>query len=123
MKGKGKLFEIGAIGYLRNEDYDVTETDILYPITSILSKDWESAKFELIRRISDKDIEKYGSDNIELIVRHFNSNVIFSPSVWTSSGQTTPIGTGITGYATTTGLYSGTSNVYLENPNATKITF
>ena len=111
MKGKGKLFEIGAIGYLRNDEGDVTETDILYPITSILSKDWESAKFELIRRISDKDIEKYGSDNIELVVRHFNSNVIFSPSVWTSGGTTLiPAGargtdgpTGITGYASTTG--------------------
>lgn len=78
MKGKGKLFEIGAIGYLRNDDGDITETYILYPITSILSKDWESAKFELIRKISDRDIEKYGSDNIELIVRHFKNQSINS---------------------------------------------
>lgn len=115
MKGKGKLFEIGAIGYLRNDDGDITETYILYPITSILSKDWESAKFELIRKISDKDIEKYGSDNIELIVRHFDSNAIsgspWKSSPWTSGGTTLiPAGargtdgpTGITGYASTTG--------------------
>lgn len=117
MKGKGYLFEIAAIGYLRNDEGDIIDTDILYPITSILSKDWESAKFELIRKISDKDIEKYGSDNIELIVRSFNNPVRINNIPSLTSGTT------ITGYATTTGLCGGTSNVYIDNANSTKITF
>lgn len=117
MKGKGYLFEIAAIGYLRNDEGDVTETNIIYPITTILAKDFESAKFELIRKLSDKTIEEYGSDNIELIVRSFNNTVRFgnTPS-WATNGTT------ITGYATTNGLCSSTSNVYIDNGNSTKIT-
>lgn len=120
MKGKGYLFEVAAIGYLRNDEGDIIDTDILYPITSILSKDYESAKFELIRKISDKDIEKYGSENIELIVRSFNNPVrINNTPSWIAHNSS---GASITGYATTTGLCSGTSNVYIDNGNSTKIT-
>jgi len=117
MKGKGVLFEIAAIGYLRNDTGDVTETNIIYPITTILAKDYESARFELIRKISEKSIEEYGSDNIELIVRSFNNPVRINNIPSFTSGTT------ITGYATTTGLCSGTSNVYIDNGNSTKITF
>lgn len=118
MKGKGYLFEVAAIGYLRNDAGDIIETNILYPIQNILAKDYESAKFELTRRVSDDVVEKYGSENIELFVRSFNNTVRFSntPS-WATNGTT------ITGYATTTGLCSGTSNVYIDNGNSTKITF
>jgi hypothetical protein len=89
MKGKGKLFEIAAIGYLRNDAGDITETDILYPITSILSKDRESAKFELIRSISDADIKKYGSDSIEFIVREFVNRSVAITGYITTSGTNT----------------------------------
>jgi hypothetical protein len=85
MKGKGYLFEVAAIGYLRNDEGDIIDTDILYPITSILSKDYESAKFELTRRLSDDAVEKYGSNNIDLIVRSISSNVISLTSGTTTS--------------------------------------
>lgn len=113
MKGKGYLFEIAAIGYLRNDEGDVTETNIIYPITTILAKDFESAKFELIRKLSDKTIEEYGSDNIELIVRSFNNTVRFgnTPS-WATNGTT------ITGCATTTGTLNGATITVSGNPNS-----
>ena len=98
MKGKGVLFEIAAIGYLRNDEGDITETNVLYPITSIISKDYESARFELIRKLSETYVGEYGSDNIELIVRSFNNTTRINniPS-WASNV------TNLTGYATTTG--------------------
>ena len=100
MKGKGYLFEVAAIGYLCNDEGDILETNIVYPITSILSKDMESAKFELIRSISDADIKKYGIDNIDLVVRDFNR--FSGPSIRvTGSGNTLTAGT--TGYITTSG--------------------
>lgn len=68
MKGKGYLYEIAAIGYLRNDKGDITETNILYALTNILAKDFDSARFELIRKISSDNVDKYGSENIELIV-------------------------------------------------------
>lgn len=85
MKGKGYLFEIAAIGYLRNDEGDVTETNIIYPITTTLAKDFQSAKFELTRRLSDDAVEKYGSNNIDLIVRSISSNVISLTSGTTTS--------------------------------------
>ena len=100
MKGKGYLFEVAAIGYLCNDEGDILETNIVYPITSILSKDMESAKFELIRSISDADIKKYGIDNIDLVVRDFNR--FSGPAKW-ATGNGTTLTTGITGYASTTG--------------------
>ena len=90
MKGKGVLFEIAAIGYLRNDTGDVTETNIIYPITTILAKDYESARFELIRKLSEKSVGEYGSDNIELIVRSFGSA---SRIAYNSSGATMVSGT------------------------------
>lgn len=86
MKGKGYLFEIAAIGYLRNDAGSITETDVLYPITTILAKDFQSAKFELTRRLSDDAVEKYGSNNIDLIVRSMSSN-----GISLTSGTTTTI--------------------------------
>lgn len=74
MKGKCDLFEIAAIGYLTNDVGDITETHMLYPVTSILSVDLDTAKFELIRRLSDAHIEKYEPVNIELIVRNFSEH-------------------------------------------------
>lgn len=85
MKGKGYLFEIAAIGYLSNDSGDIMETDILYPITTILAKNFQSAKFELTRRLSDDAVEKYGSNNIDLIVRTISSNVISLTSGTTTS--------------------------------------
>lgn len=94
MKGKGYLFEIAAIGYLRNDEGDIIETNIIYPITTILSKDYESARFELIRKLSEKSVGEYGSDNIELIVRSLSnaSRIAYSSSgVNLVSGTTTSI--------------------------------
>ena len=117
MKGKGYLFEVAAIGYLRNDAGDIIETNILYPIQNILAMDFQSAKFELTRRLSDDAVEKYGSENIELIVRSFNNPVRINNIPSFTSG------TAITGYVTTTGLCGGTSNVYIDTANSTKMTF